>query len=240
MNEREYIVYLAEVEIVVINHKIQTSVTSVEWHHFEGSSYTVSKVTYSWNNSLQYCESIGASLTRISSLEENQFVHSLFPKGREHMWIGLNRQKTEGVWEWTMKPCNFDFRYWDDDTSTYLPKYKKCARMVITGKWMGSVCNSWNLVAVCEKESIELHMRAVKNTMGQLVCMNPDALAELTITSKQTRSLIECLQYCVAVGRCNAFQVQQTSDGMMCHVLEYGGDITECLESRGCNLYVMV
>ncbi|XP_071954313.1 cubilin homolog [Antedon mediterranea] len=96
----------------------------------------------------------------------------------------------------------------------------------------------------CEVCEIK-HRRGTKtvNADGHPVCLKPDKLAKFTVTKKLLRSTIECFQFCLKVGHCdknkptNAYQVQKTSAGVMCHLVEYDGDSAGYIKADGCTLY---
>uniref|UniRef100_A0A3Q2QUA7 C-type lectin domain-containing protein n=1 Tax=Fundulus heteroclitus TaxID=8078 RepID=A0A3Q2QUA7_FUNHE len=66
------------------------------WTLFGGSAYFVSPTKRTWEESRSYCQSKGADLMVINSIEEQNFANNF----RKYMWIGLSDLETEGKWKW--------------------------------------------------------------------------------------------------------------------------------------------
>ncbi|XP_031566858.1 snaclec 2-like, partial [Actinia tenebrosa] len=72
------------------------------WHLFGGSCYHVYTETKLWQDSSLACQSNQANLVSITSLQENNFVHSLIRSAVvSAVWIGLARSGSPSTLSWS-------------------------------------------------------------------------------------------------------------------------------------------
>ncbi|ETN82857.1 lectin C-type domain protein, partial [Necator americanus] len=104
--------------------------------------------TNSWEEAKGFCETIGAYLVKIDTLEENNFLNVLqilsFDRGRT--WIGLkNDEKRWDTWRWVdgTKP---KFYAWKTGEPNGYRNNEWCANIEPTGGWNDLDCESrvWN------------------------------------------------------------------------------------------------
>ncbi|XP_059188762.1 C-type lectin domain family 4 member M-like [Centropristis striata] len=75
---------------------IETTWCPDYWTTFGKSCYLMSKSLEIWPNSKRDCETRGAHLVIISSLEEQEFISSF----NQRVWIGLTEVERENNWKW--------------------------------------------------------------------------------------------------------------------------------------------
>ena len=76
---------------------------------FNGHSYIFIDTTLDWNAAAEFCIARGGHLVTISSMEENDFVHTLCKAN--NIWIGGNDSETEGTFAWITDEA-MDFTNW--------------------------------------------------------------------------------------------------------------------------------
>ena len=91
-----------------------------EFNHSDGSSYCYrffyDQHTKDWHRT--NCESLGAKLLTLHSLEEQRFVHEHITSNRYASWLDLELNTTTGEWEW-YDGSPFDFENWDDNRNYF-------------------------------------------------------------------------------------------------------------------------
>ena len=70
----------------------------MSWHYHDGKCYGFRDRSDSWGGSQAYCRSMGASLAKMESEEEMEFIRDIW--GGHTFWLGARDRITEGVWEW--------------------------------------------------------------------------------------------------------------------------------------------
>ena len=67
------------------------------------SCYKLVKPSKTWENATKECEKWNASLVKVDSREENDFIKTeLLPTDKDgNYWIGLSDSENEGNWMWT-------------------------------------------------------------------------------------------------------------------------------------------
>ena len=70
----------------------------MSWHYHNGKCYGFRDSSASWGASQAYCRSMGASLAKMESEEEMEFIRDMW--GGHNFWLGARDRITEGVWEW--------------------------------------------------------------------------------------------------------------------------------------------
>ncbi|CAL1612103.1 unnamed protein product [Knipowitschia caucasica] len=67
------------------------------WIYFSESVYLGSTTERNWSESRQFCQDQGADLVIITSVQEKDFISSIY---KDRRWIGLSDLQEEGVWRW--------------------------------------------------------------------------------------------------------------------------------------------
>ena len=111
-----------------------------------------------WENAKEECEKWNASLVKIESREENDFVTQTHKSG--DYWIGLSDSDTEDDWKWTDGTQLAQDRYknWaDNQPDNYLNK-EHCVVILIrtnelslelNGKWNDQPCSN-EMYFICQ------------------------------------------------------------------------------------------
>ncbi|XP_073319021.1 uncharacterized protein [Pagrus major] len=130
----------------------------VDWHLFNNSCYSVSRVTRDWAESKSYCESQGGHLAIIHTAEEQTFVWNLLPRGHWNaFWIGISDEHTEDHWKW-VDGTPLVGGFWEvgepnnhiDEDCGYIVKTRVMERVAIRS-WYDAPCSMyWRYI--CEKE----------------------------------------------------------------------------------------
>ena len=68
------------------------------WHHWGNSCYRVTHSSFPLSSARDECIKLGGILTVPRSLEENDFIVTLIPDGK-NAWIDCDDLHTEGIWE---------------------------------------------------------------------------------------------------------------------------------------------
>ena len=83
------------------------------WHHWGNSCYRVTDSSFPWSSARDECIKFGGILAVPRSLEENDFIVTLIPDGK-NSWIDCNDLETEGIWECREGNMEVTYRNWDD------------------------------------------------------------------------------------------------------------------------------
>ncbi|XP_063068818.1 CD209 antigen-like protein E [Engraulis encrasicolus] len=67
--------------------------------HHNGKCYLFSSSKKTWEQSRDYCATIGGNLAIIKNKEEQDFLVARVKEG-QYFWIGLNDLEAEGQWHW--------------------------------------------------------------------------------------------------------------------------------------------
>ncbi|XP_045202188.2 lactose-binding lectin l-2-like [Mercenaria mercenaria] len=71
------------------------------WKLYKHTCYLFSVTWRSWESSKLYCESLGASLVKVESDDEHQFIRNQIQNGgQELFWIGARYNETAGEHRW--------------------------------------------------------------------------------------------------------------------------------------------
>ncbi|XP_043924792.1 asialoglycoprotein receptor 2-like [Protopterus annectens] len=71
-----------------------------DWELFQGSCYQLSEMEEQWDDAKKACESEGAHLMIITSLEEQRQAWKFMRDVGVNIWIGLHDIDEEGDWRW--------------------------------------------------------------------------------------------------------------------------------------------
>ena len=125
------------------------------------SCYKLFTSNKTWENAKEECEKWNATLVKVESSEENDFIKTeLLPSKNRNYWIGLSDSDNEGDWMWTdgTQLDSDGYKNWGDDQ----PKNNKnnnedCVVIRIRksdpdhyGKWRDLPC-SLDKKFICEK-----------------------------------------------------------------------------------------
>ncbi len=98
--------YVRDIEVLVALRKSDAERLRELASLFQGHHYLFVPKFVTWAEAKQACEALGGHLVTITSMEENEFVASLFPLGGSWFWIGLTVGKDKQEWI-TGEPLDF-------------------------------------------------------------------------------------------------------------------------------------
>ena len=78
----------------------QESVCDAEWNNYGEKCYKLFTSVHDWNEAKVICENDGATLVKIDSADENNFINTTYLTGQVDYWIGLSDSYNEGTWKW--------------------------------------------------------------------------------------------------------------------------------------------
>ncbi|XP_041944958.1 macrophage mannose receptor 1-like isoform X1 [Alosa sapidissima] len=117
---------------------------SAPWIPYAGHCYFLNRTKSTWKNSNIQCLNAGGHLVSIHDIEEQSFVLSqLGYMETDKLWIGLNDQKTQLLFEWSdQSPVTFTT--WDtEEPSHHRSVLEDCVLMGgKDGQWSDEVCAS--------------------------------------------------------------------------------------------------
>ncbi len=90
---------------------LSISNTDVSRTIFQGHEYALFRQYYTWQQAVDFCNSLGGHLATITSQAENDIVQSVISGGNS-AWIGGTDRNLEGVWEWVTGE-DFSYTNWD-------------------------------------------------------------------------------------------------------------------------------
>ena len=123
------------------------------WHHWGNSCYMVTDSSFPWSSARDECIKFGGILAVPRSLEENDFIATLIPDGK-NAWIDCNDLETEGIWECREANMEVTYRNWgngqpnnryDQEHCAYISRYWGSRR-----QWYDEHCDT-NHLAVCKQ-----------------------------------------------------------------------------------------
>lgn len=117
----------------------------------ESCHYTNKELHYSWNNSRKFCQSLGADLVVIKSLDENKFLldELLKDNGRDTGWIGLRR--TNDTFYWLDGRVQRKSSGWGPGEPNNLGGDEKCGELHQGGQLNDLNCHSTAPAPLCQK-----------------------------------------------------------------------------------------
>ena len=98
--------YVRDIEVLLALRRLDAERLRELASQFQGHRYLFVPKFVTWPDAKQICESLGGHLVSITSIEENEFVASLFPLGGSWFWIGLMVGKEKQEWI-TGEPIEF-------------------------------------------------------------------------------------------------------------------------------------
>ncbi|XP_070782160.1 CD209 antigen-like [Enoplosus armatus] len=134
-----------------LQRKLRDQNDQQEWVYFSSSSYYISSIMKSWQESRDDCLQRGADLIIIDSEEEQEFTKRF----QRLVWIGLTDRETEGTWKW-VDGTPLTTRYWAPSEPNGAPRRDEdCAEIKafnLKNSWNDELCyvqKFW----ICEKTS---------------------------------------------------------------------------------------
>ncbi|KAG5285389.1 hypothetical protein AALO_G00002830 [Alosa alosa] len=119
---------------------------SAPWIPYAGHCYFLNRTKNTWKDSNSQCLNAGGHLVSIHDIEEQSFVLSqLGYMETDKLWIGLNDQKTQLLFEWSdQSPVTFTT--WDtEEPSHHRSVLEDCVLMGgKDGKWADTSCEEKN------------------------------------------------------------------------------------------------
>ncbi|XP_061675625.1 CD209 antigen-like protein D [Syngnathoides biaculeatus] len=129
-----------------------------DWAFFNSSCYFMSRVSRSWSEAKETCESKQAHLAIILTPEEQTFVWELLPRGHWNAyWIGVTDGHTEDRWVW-VDGTELVGGFWEegepnnhiDEDCGYIVKTVVLERVAVRS-WYDAPCDMYRPF-ICEKE----------------------------------------------------------------------------------------
>ncbi|XP_076829471.1 macrophage mannose receptor 1-like isoform X2 [Brachyhypopomus gauderio] len=134
--------------------KDQVSFCPVGWVPYAGHCYSLQRNKVLWKDALAACHKEGADLASIHNIEEHSFLISqcgYLPT--DELWIGLNDQKTQNLFEWTDR-THVTFAIWVVGEPSHAVNHREdCVVMKgKEGKWSDHMCEKEHGY-ICKKKA---------------------------------------------------------------------------------------
>ncbi|XP_027025200.1 macrophage mannose receptor 1 isoform X1 [Tachysurus fulvidraco] len=134
--------------------KDEPSFCPANWVPFSGHCYSLSRTKVMWKDALTACRKEEADLASIHNIEEHSFIISqsgYLPT--DEIWIGLNDQKTQNLFEWTDR-SHVTFTKWLVGEPSHTDFLKEdCVLMKgKDGKWADNMCEKKHSY-MCKKKA---------------------------------------------------------------------------------------
>ncbi|KAL6490387.1 hypothetical protein MHYP_G00007320 [Metynnis hypsauchen] len=134
--------------------KDQPSFCPAQWVPYAGHCYSIRRTKMMWKDALAACHKEGADLASIHNIEEHSFVISqsgYLPT--DELWIGLNDQKTQNLFEWSDR-THVTFAKWLVGEPSHTTNLKEdCVLMKgKEGKWSDHMCEKEHDF-ICKKKA---------------------------------------------------------------------------------------
>ncbi|TSL34563.1 Macrophage mannose receptor 1 [Bagarius yarrelli] len=134
--------------------KDEPSFCPATWVPYSGHCYSLSRTKMMWSDALTACRKEGADLTSIHNIEEHSFIISqsgYLPT--DELWIGLNDQKTQNLFEWSDR-THVTFAKWlvGEPSHTYFLREDCVLMKGKDGKWADHMCEK-EFGYMCKKKA---------------------------------------------------------------------------------------
>ncbi|XP_002663014.2 macrophage mannose receptor 1 [Danio rerio] len=134
--------------------KDQPNFCPAAWVPYAGNCYYLQRTKKMWNDALAACHREGANLASIHNIEEHSFIISqsgYLPT--DELWIGLNDQKTQNLFEWSDR-THVTFTTWlVGEPSHFINRLEDCVLIKgKDGKWADHACEM-ERGYICKKKS---------------------------------------------------------------------------------------
>uniref|UniRef100_A0AAR2LBX1 Macrophage mannose receptor 1 n=1 Tax=Pygocentrus nattereri TaxID=42514 RepID=A0AAR2LBX1_PYGNA len=132
----------------------QPSFCPAQWVPYAGHCYSIRRTKMMWKDALAACHKEGADLASIHNIEEHSFVISqsgYLPT--DELWIGLNDQKTQNLFEWSDR-THVTFAKWLVGEPSHTTNFNEdCVLMKgKEGKWADHMCEKEHDF-ICKKKA---------------------------------------------------------------------------------------
>ncbi|KAI4890512.1 hypothetical protein NFI96_011451 [Prochilodus magdalenae] len=122
--------------------KDQPSFCPPQWVPYAGHCYSIRRSKMMWRDALAACHKEGSDLASIHNIEEHSFIISqsgYLPS--DELWIGLNDQKTQNLFEWSDR-THVTFAKWLVGEPSHTTNFREdCVLMKgKEGKWADHMC----------------------------------------------------------------------------------------------------
>ncbi|XP_060562385.1 perlucin-like protein [Ruditapes philippinarum] len=102
-----------------------------------------------------YCQSLGAYLVRLDTLDENTFLKGFLKKTNAgNTWMGLTDKIHEGIWRWSDTNRHATFSDWGPgEPNNFGNRNEDCVLFYVGKdyKWNDGLCHD-ELTPLCEKD----------------------------------------------------------------------------------------
>ncbi len=181
---------------------------------FNGHSYKLFDMDFTWYEAKAYCEKLGGHLAIITSENEQVFIESLVKNSnRKVFWLGGSDEFVEGTWKW-VDGSNFVYSNWssgepnNEYNEDFLVIYNSNSGRGSLGKWNdinneGSIWKaSSNKGFICEWDNVSnINFNNLQNISATGI---PKSAFEFNGHSyfvyEQEMSWIDAKQYCERLG----------------------------------------
>ncbi|XP_036377634.1 macrophage mannose receptor 1-like [Megalops cyprinoides] len=132
----------------------QHSVCPSHWVPYAGHCYYLQRTKKLWRDALAACHKEGGDLASIHNIEEHSFVISQIGYlSTDELWIGLNDQKTQNLFEWSDR-SHVTFTKWQTGEPTHGTNMQEDCVLIRgkEGKWADSLCEKEHGY-ICKKKA---------------------------------------------------------------------------------------
>uniref|UniRef100_A0A8B9LTS7 Mannose receptor, C type 1a n=1 Tax=Astyanax mexicanus TaxID=7994 RepID=A0A8B9LTS7_ASTMX len=137
--------------------KDQPSFCPTTWVPYSGHCYSIRRNKMMWRDALSACHKDGAELASIHNIEEHSFIISQSGyTPTDEIWIGLNDQKTQNLFEWSDR-THVTFAKWLVGEPSHATNLREdCVLMKgKDGKWADHMCEKEHDFICKKKASIK-------------------------------------------------------------------------------------
>uniref|UniRef100_A0A673BHE3 Macrophage mannose receptor 1 n=1 Tax=Sphaeramia orbicularis TaxID=375764 RepID=A0A673BHE3_9TELE len=112
------------------------------WVPYAGNCYYLVRTKLFWKDALEACHKEGGDLASIHNIEEQSFIISQIGYlATDVLWIGLNDQKTQLLFEWS-DHSHVTFTHWHADEPSHATNHQEDCVLIKgkEGKWADNMC----------------------------------------------------------------------------------------------------
>ncbi|XP_072234626.1 macrophage mannose receptor 1 [Leuresthes tenuis] len=124
------------------------------WVPYAGSCYYLERNKKMWKDALAACHKEGGDLASIHNIEEQSFIISQSGyKPTDVLWIGLNDQRNQMLFEWS-DHSHVTFTQWQSDEPSHATNYQEDCIIIRgkDGKWADHMCEK-TYGYICKKKA---------------------------------------------------------------------------------------
>ncbi|XP_070700688.1 macrophage mannose receptor 1-like [Pempheris klunzingeri] len=136
-----YICYSKAAEEVP-THAVEWGFCSRPWISYNDHCFHINRTKRTWSDAQRHCRNEAGDLVSIRNVEDQSFIISqLEYASTDELWIGLNDQKTEGLFDW-IDHSTVSFTSWEFGKPAVSTDIKDCVLMrEKNGNWADRVCD---------------------------------------------------------------------------------------------------